>query len=257
MKTIRSLCVLVVFLIPLCDIKSQVRVPGPGGGIISAGGTVTLDVVGAGTTMIGSTTIAANHTVTNGLTDTAVVALVQWELDSATVTSCTYNGNAMTQMWNYRETLAGVMGSAGFVYANGVGDGSAHSVSCTFPVSQASAGAALTTVSFYNVNQSTPSRTAATTPASYDCSSTTSISLVVGSATNTDQVVDGYVLYNDNPATATTTKTVVQNHANVQFNNFATYTSRAAATGSTTMGYTIGNKNPHYCAYGAAPIAHD
>lgn len=214
------------------------------------GGSVSLDVVGAGsaTCCTGSTSVSATHTITNALTNTAVVAIISWQFTAATVNGCTWNGSAMTQMWNFRETGASISGSAGFIIPTGTGDGTSKTVTCTFSATVTDSYG-LTTMSFSGVNQTTPARTAFTN--SVTGSTVTSVSVSVTNSTSGDIVVDGCSGYN--MGTSTSTTTLRQNFDAVAGNSMYHYVSSAAPTGSQTMGYTFASTTP-YIACGAAAV---
>lgn len=228
-----------------------------GPGVISAGGGAatapTFDVAGAGTSGSTVSSLTAAHTVTNGITNAVVIAVIGGDGFPATVTGCTFNGTTMTAMWNTRETQINVYGQAGFILPVGTGDGVAHNVVCTIG---ATAGqAALITESWSGVNQSTPNRTAFTTNLSggggSGCNIAGSVSLNVSNAVSNDAVVDGITM--NHPFTGTT-QTIVKSFGNIGGNNTSVYGSRAAATGATTMGYTFPT-SPEVCgAFGAAAI---
>lgn len=216
----------------------------------AGGGSVTLDVVGSGVASCctGSTSVSTNHTITNGLTNTAVVVILSWQLTDPTVNGCTHNGNAMTQMWNFQESAVNYSGSAGFIIATGTGDGTSKTVTCTF-TSTVSESYALTTISFGGVNQSTPARSAFT--GTVLGTTSTSVSVSVTNSTSGDIVVDGCSSYNAGALTSTTT--LRQNFNAVAGNNMYHYVSTAAPSGSQTMGYTFASSTP-YIACGAAAI---
>lgn len=219
-----------------------------GGG---GGGTVTFDVAGAGTTAFSGTTIAADHTVTNALTNTVVLGLLSWQNGGAAggVTSCTYNGNAMTELWDFRETDVGLQGTAAYIYANGTGDGTAHSLSCTVSANiTGNGGLTLTTISASGANQSTPNRT----PVTDSITATSTLSITVSDAVSGDLVVDGISIYGETAA-PTTTQTSRQTFANVGGNSWSAAVSTAAASGSTNMGYGF-SANERYAAIGAVAI---
>lgn len=216
--------------------------------IAAAGGSVTLDVVGAGASPCCSgTTVTAAHTITNALTNTAVIGIVAWQQDSSTVSGCTWNGTTMTAMWNFRETLVNFQGSAGFILATGTGDGVSHNLVCTFGGTIAN-GAALMTYSVTGANQSTPFRTAFTTQADTLAGS---ISLTVSNAVTGDFVIDGLSITNS--ASSTSTQTSRSTKINVGGNSWSGQTSSAAPSGSVNMGYTFATTE-FFIAFGAAAI---
>lgn len=234
------------FLLAVC-LSAQILVPIVGNVKHTGGGSVTFDVIGINTTIFSGTAISGSHTVTNALVNSAVVAILSWEVDYATVSSCTYNGSSMTQMWNFRETGANISGSAGFIIPTGTGDGTAHTLSCTTGAA-ATNGTTLLSLSFGGVNQATPFRTAST--ANIDTTSG-SASLVVSNAASGDMVVDGFTNWSDALA-AVSTQTIRLSHNSG--NGYSGYTSTAAATGSTTMGYNSFTTTEHFSAFGAAAV---
>jgi hypothetical protein len=209
---------------------------------------VSFDVAGAGTT-VSNTVISANHTITNGVTNSAVVATLHW-VGSTHTASCTHNGNPMTQMWLYRETNANYSYSAAYIIAAGTGDGTAYAVSCT--VSGSAVDMGMQTLSFYNVNQTTPYRT----PVTQSITGTaTSFSVTVANAQDRDMVVDAATLYPvANPDVSTSAQTLRASLRRIRGNTFSGVTSTADATGSTVMGYANMNGSTHYISFGAAAL---
>jgi hypothetical protein len=215
----------------------------------TGGGSVIFDVAGTGAVMGGSSTISASHTITNGLTNTAVVAIVLVRGSSVTISGCTHNSNAMTEMWNVVNTTFSLnVRSAGFVIATGTDVNVSRTVLCTFNTTVGD-GNALYTSSYSGVNQSTPYRTASTNTGLTDAGTAT---VTVANAVTGDVVVDGMFTYTTTPGTSSTT--LRSSNSNLFGEQTSMATSTAASTGSQVMSYTSLPAGGNTWAIGAAPI---
>ena len=237
MRTIMSIILLA------SSLSAQMLVPIVAGTEPAAGGTVTFSSVATGYSYGGGAgPVPTNATVGTGLTNSAVVVLLAWEgvnpvgSDTAGTlpASATYNGHAMTQLWNARNTLGSLAygGSSAWIYANGTGDGTAHPAAVTLGFTTYSAR--LDVLVFGGVNQSTPNRTCPTVVTA-DTSSG-SASITVANAVSGDMVVDGM---NISGSATGVTSTKTSRKLTFDGNNVTGATSTAAATGSTAMGYTF------------------
>lgn len=224
----------------------------------ASGVSVSFDAAGGGATDVSgtATSISANHTVTNGVANSVVVAVVHWahvSTGSATVSSCTYNGSSMTQMWNFTETNASIYGSAGYVFSNGTGSGVAHAAQCTFGTAP-DTGIFLETASFYNVNQSTPLRASSAVTSSISVAANGLVEETISNAQNGDAVVDAETV-NNGTSCGTAVNTSIHAFNNPGGVGFDGCSSYALATGSTLTGYT-GLTNGNSAALGGAALAH-
>lgn len=226
----------------------------PGSEDLPISSSVLFDVAGAGTSSTGVSSLTAAHTVTNAITNAVVVALVGLDSGSNDVTGCTFNGTAMTQMWDFRETVLNGFRTVGYILAVGTGDGIAHNVVCSFTNATGQSG--LITESYSGANQSTPFRTAFTANLSgggaSGCNIAGSVSLTVSNAISGDIVID--MMATNHQTSLASTQTLVNSFLNIAGNNTSVLGSRALATGSTNMGYTFPT-SPEQCgAIGAAAI---
>lgn len=241
---------------PIVGGKSTIGGKAVIGGTTSAGGggSVSFDVAGAGTSSTGVSSLTAAHTVTNSITLAAVVALVGMASTSNDVTGCTFNGTAMTQMWDFRETQLGGYRTVGYILPVGTGDGVAHNAVCSF--TNTNGETALITESYSGVNQSTPNRAAFTAALSGSgtngCNIAGSVSLAVTNAVTGDIVID--LLSINHQTSLASSQTLVKSFLNIAGNSNSVLGSRASASGSTNMGYTFPT-SPEQCgSIGAAAI---
>lgn len=221
----------------------------------ASGGIVSLDVIGAGTSNSGVSSLDVTHAVTNGVANAAVLALVGMASTSNDVTGCTYNGISMgTPMWNFRETQLGGYRTVGYVLPVGTGDGVAHHAICSF--TNTNGETSLITESYSGVNQGTPNRSAFTAALSgggaNGCKVLGSVSLAVTNAVTGDMVVD--LMSINHQTSLASSQTLVKQFLNIAGNNNSVLASRAVATGSTNMGYTFPT-SPEQCgSIGAAAL---
>lgn len=223
--------------------------------VAAASSSVTIDAVSSGTTTAGGAgvkTIADGLTVTSGRSNSAVIAVLDWNgtNTAAQLTGCTYNSVAMAPMWRVTDTIA-LQRTAAFIVAAGTGDGVSHNAVCTFTNDLNANGVTMWLASFYHVNQTSPARMGYT--ALVDATGSTS--LTVTNAVSGDFVVDGISMYGGVPSTTQTSRgsvnNVFGNGYQVRFSSTA-----SSVTGSTVMGYTW-DAVERYAAFGAAAIAHE
>lgn len=192
---------------------------------------ITNDTASNGSTCASCTSITQAYTVGGACADPALVVVVGWQGGATLTGGVTYNGNAMSAMWNFRDTIFATQGIGGWVLTgSGLGAGSAHNIVATFGFT--ASVAAVVASSWCGVDQASPARTAVTEP-NMDANLTGSV--VCSNATSGDVVVDGVHAGYGTYGTSTQTHRAHQD----ELGNFDSVGhSSASATGSTTMGYT-------------------
>jgi hypothetical protein len=197
---------------------------------------IVFDKTTLGTAVTSGTSSTVAHTPLNNLPN-AVVVVIAWFVDGATITGgATWNGSAMTQVWNARETILNQKGIACWIFPVGTGDGVGHNAVVTYGFTPTN-GFNMAVLTLGNVDQSTMFRTA--TGANFD--STNNVPAVTVTAANAvagDIVIDSLGMgehANDVSGTA-----LYQVCPDIAGNNFVAEISMKKAAGSTAMSYTIG-----------------
>lgn len=198
----------------------------------TAGGSgITLDNV-TGDTLTGGSSKTIPFVVGSGSNRALFVSAAVLG-DAPTVTGVTYNGVAMTQLWQLDASTSGVLAknSGWILVAPASGN---HNVVVTY--SAANGGyAAFGVASFAGVNQTTPNRTVYT-----GGPGATDPTLTVANAVNGDTVIAAVSTYNSGLTLACgKTQQVIIDPVNGSSYGFAMET--AGATGSTIMDFTGGN----------------
>jgi hypothetical protein len=173
-----AITALPVFAGPPGKVPYRPRTAAAGGG--GGGGTLTFDA--AGGSAGSGTTLTFSHTCTGA--DRILFVGVSWQGNGITISSVTYNGVAMSELWDVAHSSLGAYHSGGLILANPATG--ANDVVITFSGSAdlSSAGS----VSFTDADTSSPNRTAVTadgssTTASVNASDAVSGDIVVDAAT--------------------------------------------------------------------------
>jgi hypothetical protein len=210
--------------------------------------SVAFDAAASGTAIPSGTTQTWNHTITG--TNTALVVCI--DTDTAT-TGVTYNGVAMTQFASHKDG-ASVAFAQGYVLP-GAANGT-HAIVVTYSASVGIANAK--SMSFVNVNQTTPTRTAVSTDDGGSGSGT--ISGTVASATTGDAVVAcdqvfGGSLTTMSPNKTAPTTTPSNPELKMLGGSFSMGMQYAVGvTGSTIMSWTLNASE--FWSQVAVPLAH-
>lgn len=173
-----------------------------------------------------------------------VVMIFAWQ-GFAALTGATFDGGAATAMWNFRETIFGIQGVAGFVKTGGSWSG-AKAVAATFTGTAGTIAWVGSSWSGVEQVQASCFRTAVTKSINPNLSD----SVVVANAVSGDVVVDG--VHIGTTVYGTTNQTYRANRDDIAGNNESIGHSSAAASGSTTMQYTYASEQ--IGALGAAAL---
>lgn len=196
----------------------------------AGGGSIAIDLATCPTYSVNVSSKTYSHTCTgSGL---ALFVGVGWydAVDAVTITSVTYNGVTMTELWDAEESTYGLYGSAGFVLAAPATG--AHDVVITLSGNTEIVTSACS--SWTGVNQSTPSR-GVFTSSFLDESAPYEAAITVTDAQSGDVVVD-FVACNNTTLTANQTQRCLTSGVE----GVTSYAHQsAAATGSTVMSYSM------------------
>lgn len=187
----------------------------------------------------GTASFSWNHTVgTSGQHAALYASVAMTSTGSLAGTTCTFNGVSMTLIGT--KSTSGVSGTVEFILVNPTTG--THAISCT-PGGSVGTGKGVS-LSFFDVNQSTPNRTAITA----NTPNGGTASVVVSNAVAGDVVIDAVTVYNF-PATPDPSQTLLLNFRSATL-TFGVSTKNA--NGSTTMQWTGSFSN--WCEVGVALV---